>query len=398
MAEPTLFLAIILHMHQPIYNLTGATNESEVAREVFGQTMHPYTYPPEVIRRYEDARVTFNFTGSLIEQLNELTSVNFDSRLTGLWEKYIEVIRMGRVNLTGCGYFHPIFPLTPEEDLRKQIETHLEIYEDIFGGRPNGLWLPELAFSMKNIPLLEDMGFKWIIVDEPHIVNANKNRERIELLYHPHYAKYDGHKITVIPRDRGISNAQQSGYNPIWLRSEVENKIQPKNTGDMLLTVATDGENGWFRHSGENAGFWGWFFEPLLYLLKKDPDFQFIKMTTIDQYLDDHPPRDEVAVEDGSWNVPGTFDDGRFLKWTEGKERQRVWDEILETSRLVHDVDKKIKELGKTCPRDLAEAWRWLLMAESSDNFYWGAEDWLNRSMICCSNARERVNDIQKMC
>ena len=63
MNEPTLFFAIVLHMHQPRYNLTGPTHESENAKDVFNQTIHPYTYPADIIRRYEKARVTLNFTG-----------------------------------------------------------------------------------------------------------------------------------------------------------------------------------------------------------------------------------------------------------------------------------------------------------------------------------------------
>jgi alpha-amylase/alpha-mannosidase (GH57 family) len=253
---------------------------------------------------------------------------------------------------------------------------------------------------MDIIPLLEEMGFKWVIVDGPHVVNTNKDKNRNELLYRPHYAKHDGHTIIVIPRDRDISNAQQSGYNPLWLKNEVEHKIQPFNDGSMLLTVATDGENGWFRHFGENAGFWGWFFEPLLYLLNKDPDFQFIKLTTIDEYLKEHPPKDTIVVEDGSWNVPGTFDDGRFLKWTEGKERQEVWSNILETSKLVREVNERIEKLSESrvasLRSDLKQAWRWLLMAEASDYFWWGAQDWLNRSKICCAKAKEKVKEISR--
>ncbi|MEM2971280.1 MAG: hypothetical protein QW270_02515 [Candidatus Bathyarchaeia archaeon] len=401
MSEPTLHLALVLHMHQPKYNLTGPAYESEVAVDVFRQTIHPYTYPAEAVKRNKKARITLNYTGSLIEQLNELMSVDFDFRLGGLWDKFRELKSLGMVDFTGCGYFHPIFPLIPELDGQKQIEMHLEMYRNTFGGRPSGLWLPELAFKMELIPLLERMGFKWVIVDGPHVVNANRDKNRNELLYHPHYARYGGSTIIVVPRDRDISNAQQSGYNPIWLKNEVQRKIQPFNDGSMLLTVATDGENGWFRHSGENAGFWGWFFEPLLYLLDKDPEFQFIRLTTVDEYLREYPPKDTVVVEAGSWNVPGAVDDGRFLKWTEGWERQEVWNVILETSGLVREVSGKVGVLGEDCAvglrENLAEAWRWLLMAESSDYFWWGAQDWLNKSKICCAKAREKVKEIMRV-
>ena len=397
-----LYFALALHMHQPLYNLNGPAYESDVARDVFGQTLHPYTYPAEALRKEEAARVSLNFTGSLIEQMNELASVGFDSRLNGLWDKYKEANALGRADFTGCGYFHPIFPLIPEEDRLKQIEEHLSLYERTFGRRPEGFWLPELAFSPKVIPALVKNGIKWTIIDGPHIVNVNKDKNVFQLLYKPHFAEYDGHRITVVPRDRMISIAQQSGYNPVWLKHEVEREIEPNNDGEFLLTVATDGENGWFRHSGENAGFWGWFFEPLLYLLKRDPDFQFIRLTTISEYLAEHPPKDTVAVEDGSWNVPDTFDDGRFLKWTGGDERQRTWTRVLEASKAIRQVEEKIAAAKVDCLQEakdaLNKAWRWLLMAEASDDFWWGSKDWLDRSVVCSLKSREKVNEVLRLC
>ena len=80
MEEKLLYFALVLHMHQPRYNLNGPAYESEVARDVFGQTLHPYTYPSDELLKDENARVTMNFTGSLIDQMNELASVGFDSR------------------------------------------------------------------------------------------------------------------------------------------------------------------------------------------------------------------------------------------------------------------------------------------------------------------------------
>ena len=402
MGKQPLYLALILHMHQPRYNMTGPTYESDVARDVFNQTLHPYTYPPTSIMKNENAKITLNFTGSLIEQLDELAEVGYDSRLDGLWNRYEEVKALRRAEFTGCGYFHPIFPLIPETDQSKQIQEHLTLFERTFGTKPEGFWLPELAFSPKVIPALADNGVKWVVVDGPHIVNANRDQNMYHLLYKPHYAEYGDHRVIVIPRDRMISIAQQSGYNPIWLKQEVERVIEPNNDGEFLLTVATDGENGWFRHSGENAGFWGWFFEPLLYLLERDPDFQFIQPVTVSEYLSQHEPADTVTVEDGSWNVPDTVDDGRFLKWTGGEERQRIWSRVLETSKSVNDVESKISSgkisCSKSAEKVLNEAWRFLLMAEASDNFWWGSKDWLDKSVTCSLKAKEKVNEVSRLC
>ncbi len=403
LVKSTLNIAIILHMHQPIYSFTGKILDSEIAREVFVQTMHPYTFPPEAIAKYDGARVTINFTGTLIEQINDLEAADFDPRLEGIWSKYLRVKDAGKVEFTGCGYFHPILPLIPETDRKKQIEMHLKIYEETFGGKPAGFWPPEVAFSSDLVPLLADMGFQWTIVDEPHVTNANKDKDWRKLLYYPHFVERDGRRITVVVRDRGISIAQQSGYDPQWLMNEVQSKLKGMlKTGgeDLLLVVATDGENGWFRHSGDKAGFWGWFFMPLLEKIASDPRFGFVKLTTVQDYLKAHPPEDTVNVESGSWNVQGMSDDGRFLKWIGDAPRKQRWEQIARTNEYLRNLGDRINRSNLDSPKvkqSLREAWKWLLTAESSDYFYWGIEEWLSKCSFCCEKAIQKAKEIERL-
>jgi alpha-amylase/alpha-mannosidase (GH57 family) len=403
MVKPTVNIAFVLHMHQPIYNLHGSVLNSEVAKNVFDQTMHPYTFPLEVLEKHENVKVTFNFTGSLIEQLSDLANAKYDSRLNGIWQRYRDLKRKGKVEFTGCGYFHPIFPLIKDDDARKQIEAHLEIYERTFGEKPVGFWPPELAFSENMIPLLDNIGFKWVIVDEPHVSSIDGKQKWYELLYRPHFVEHDEHRLTAVVRDRELSIAQQSGYDPIWLMNQIQLKLQriKQNEEDLLFIIATDGENGWFRHSGEKAGFWGWFFEPLIEKLNSDANFSFIKLTTISEYLSDHPPKEVVKVSAGSWNVPDVPDDGRFLKWTQGKLRKEYWDEIDRTRNRIKNFEETTSKLGSSIPfnvkRGLEEAWRWLLLAEGSDNFYWGNSEWLERVRFCCKQASQKIDEISKI-
>lgn len=403
LVKPTLNIAVILHMHQPLYSFTGKVLDSETAREVFVQTMHPYTFPPEAVEKHDGARVTLNFTGTLIEQMNELAAAEFDSRLEGIWSKYRRVKDTRKVEFTGCGYFHPILPMIPEADRRKQIEMHLKIYEKTFGGKPVGFWPPEVAFNVDLVPLLADMGFQWAIVDEPHVTNVNKGKDWRQLLYHPHYVERGGRQITIVVRDRGISIAQQSGYDPSWLMNEVQSKLKgmpKKGDEDLLLVVATDGENGWFRHSGDKAGFWGCFFIPLLEKIASDPRFELVKLTTVQDYLRAHPPEDTVNVESGSWNVQGMPDDGRFLKWTGDAPRKQRWEQIAQTNECLRKLEDRINRSNLDSPKvkqSLREAWRWMLTAESSDYFYWGIEEWLSKCSYCCERAQLYISEVEKL-
>jgi alpha-amylase/alpha-mannosidase (GH57 family) len=69
----------------------------------------------------------------------------------------------------------------------------------------------------------------------------------------------------------------------------------------------------------------------------------------------------------------------------------------LETSKLVHEFYGKIEKLSDSredgLKSDLKQVWRWLLMAEASDYFWWGAQDWLNQAKICCMKAKEKIEE-----
>jgi alpha-amylase/alpha-mannosidase (GH57 family) len=74
----------------------------------------------------------------------------------------------------------------------------------------------------------------------------------------------------------------------------------------------------------------------------------------------------------------------------------------LEASRSIHEAEEKIAAARMNCSTEtknaLDEAWRWLLMAEASDDFWWGSKDWLDRSVICSFKAREKINEAQRLC
>ena len=73
----------------------------------------------------------------------------------------------------------------------------------------------------------------------------------------------------------------------------------------ILLTSWSDGENGgWFRQMDASAGFWGYFFAPLMDMVQaKETAIQPIK---ISDYLKKFPPQKYATVRTGAWNVGST--------------------------------------------------------------------------------------------
>lgn len=104
------------------------------------------------------AHVVLNFSGVTLEIID-----NENKEVLDLLKEGIE---KGQFELTGCGYSHPIFPLLPVEDTKKQIEFNLQVMEKTLDYTPKGFWLPELAYDPSLPHLLKRYGFEYIFIDD----------------------------------------------------------------------------------------------------------------------------------------------------------------------------------------------------------------------------------------
>lgn len=75
--------------------------------------------------------------------------------------------RAGAIELITAAGFHPILPLLADDRSRRlQIEVGLQIFEERFGFRPEGLWLPECAYAPGLDHLLAAHGIRWSLTDD----------------------------------------------------------------------------------------------------------------------------------------------------------------------------------------------------------------------------------------
>ncbi len=355
--ESHIYHALGLHMHQPPGNieLLLRTNEWE-ARQI----LLCYERPLRYAREYEDvARLHLGFSGTLLEQL---CSTDMGDRLSALIGADLEGVMREYpgakgIEFLGMGYYHPLFPLIPREDWKPQIERWKQQAESL-GLHAPGFWPPEMGFCMEMIPVLKDTGFEYVVVDGVHVKPRREGMRREDIIYKPHIAEYDSAEIVVIPRDRDMSNAQESGLDPGWFKHEVMHKTE-RCRGNCLLTTWSDGENGgWFRQMHEPSGFWGHFFAPYMEEVRRG-DCPIIPIK-ISEFIEENPPSTYVDVQTGAWNVATTsgYD---FSQW-EGSETQREGiEELWATSREYHKLGRRIPEIEEH-----------ILRAETSCNLFWG--------------------------
>jgi alpha-amylase/alpha-mannosidase (GH57 family) len=368
-----------LHMHQPPGNIELLHRENDWEAK---QIILCYERPQKYVERYADiAKVHLGFSGILLEQL-------LNERIIKAFSATVDLKRVVRVypgvkgiEFLGMGYYHPLFPLIPMEDWEPQIKQWKQQAKKL-GIQAEGFWPPEMGFCMEMIPVLEKTGFIYVVVDSVHIKPLNGDMKREELTYKPHRAAYEGSEIIVIPRDRDISNAQESGLSPEWFENEVMHKTA-ECEGNCLVTTWSDGENGgWFRQMHEESGFWGYFFAP--YMEKVKSGAMKMRPTTISEFLKENLPEDYVHVQTGAWNVANTsgYD---FSQWQGSETQRKGLEEIWSVSKQFHELEKS----GRL-PKDLLEVIEErILRAETSCNFFWG-DSWVHR-------VYEETNEAKKL-
>ena len=171
------FFAIGLHFNQPVGNF------SEILDRSYQKCYKPFL---ELLSKYPDIKMTFHFSGNLLDYL--------ESQHPEFLDEVMKLVIRGQVEIMGGGYYEPIFQAIPKRDRIGQIEMLSNYYEKKFSVRPNGIWIPERVWSSDIIPDLTSCGMKYCILDSNHLTKAGVNQDD---LYGYFMAKDKDNKIAV---------------------------------------------------------------------------------------------------------------------------------------------------------------------------------------------------------
>ncbi|MEM9537981.1 MAG: glycoside hydrolase family 57 [Cyanobacteria bacterium P01_E01_bin.42] len=368
--QQQIYHALGLHMHQPPGNLKLLIESDRFEAE---QIMRCYERAVRYGELLQDmACLQVGFSGILLEQF-------LDSEMIEKYAPFVDIPQMcdryGKANnieLIGMGYYHPIFPLIPQRDWQDHLIRGKAIVEKAFGRSPTGFWPPEMAFCMEMIPALVEVGYTYVVVDGVHI----QPESGVLDIYKPYQATYGGKSIAIIPRDRNISNAQESGTDPVWFDREVRQKIShsPAPDAPRLITTWSDGENGgWFRQMHEESGFFGHFFAPFIDTIRNNSTP--VRSLKLSDYLQEHPPQESAFVQTGAWNVGNTsgFD---LSQWAGSEAQKQAVETIVRVSDRYWQIADSQNDLSATNQQFLTEARELILEGETSCFLFWG-DDWI---------------------
>jgi hypothetical protein len=215
-------------------------------------------------------------------------------------------------------------------------------------------------------------------------------------VFRPYLACHDDVCITVVPRDRDVSNAQESGLDASWFAHEVTHRCRfsPRPDEPRLCTTWSDGENGgWFRQMHEGSGFFGHYFSPYMEHVRGG-EFP-IRPVGLSEYLAEHPPVAHAQVQTGAWNVGSTsgFD---FSQWAGSPGQRRAGEALTALSRRWWSFSGRAAELPARALAELDRVRRQVLEGETSCYLFWG-DDWLPQLDAIIESAQKRLDAIESL-
>ena len=299
-----------------------------------------------------------------------------------------------QIELTTTPFFHPILPLVIDtdftrrarpdlplpsrfhapDDAKTQLQRAVEFHTATFGRAPVGLWPSEGSVCPELIPMLPKVGLRWLATDEGILARslaaAQQPWQRHRDLYQPYLVGLENQDVTILFRDREISDAFGFVYHkttPEMAAEDVLRRLRQiiYDTPQEHVTIAIvlDGENPW-EHYHEGG-------EQFLSLLYKacstgalDSDAVRATTATISEALQVSPATHRIShLHSGSWINQD------YKIWIGHQEDNRGWD-------LVGQTRSRLAEISSSLPSDRAQAaWDELYAAEGSDWFWWYGDD-----------------------
>ncbi len=147
-----IILINLLHFYQP--PSAGDETVVEAAEKSYKKIISALKRNPEI-------KFTINIAGCLLERLEILGYHELISDLKKMFES-------GQIELTGSAAFHPILPLLPDDEIKRNIEANQKIFKKYFGEnfKAAGFFPPELAYSRNLCEIISSYGYEWIALDE----------------------------------------------------------------------------------------------------------------------------------------------------------------------------------------------------------------------------------------
>jgi alpha-amylase/alpha-mannosidase (GH57 family) len=311
---------------------------------------------------------------------------------------HAEAAKRGGIEISASPFYHPILPLvcdtnqgavsTPglplpqnrfrhPEDAREQLQRALDMHQQVFGIRAQGVWPSEGSVSEEVLAIAHSLGIRWMATDEGVLgrtLGINFSRDgsgrlplpAAEKLYAVHRYENPQTEMHLIFRDHTISDLVgfvYSGMRPAdaasHLLHSIEQAAQPVlATGrDAVIPIILDGENAWEYYPASGREFLRRFYDAL----EKSPGLEAV--TVAEAITRQHDKNKLPSL------LPGSWIHANFNVWVGAPEDNRSWD------YLYHARNFYAQNAARASDSQRKLAFEEILIAEGSDwNWWYGPE------------------------
>lgn len=355
-------------------------------------TWYHLVWTGESLRRADPKISKLMSKGSNFNQKdrNKLLKI-YQTAISGLIERYKNLMEKGQIEISMTPYGHPIVPLLIDFDAMSCSQPHdprpgyaeypggeervdyhfdlgLEVYQKYLGHSPKGIWLSEGAVSEAALTKLDEYGYHWTATGQQVWNNSCVKSGCFldEQSAHPRLFKgyqVNQTKVKIFFRDDGLSDLigfkYQNWFAPdavgdfIHHLENIYHSFADKDY-DPIVSVILDGENAW-EYYPDN----GYHFLSQLYqALTQHP---YIQMTTYSEVI----AHEKNPYYQLSHFCPGSWVYGTFSTWIGSRDKNTGWDRLIE-AKLAYD-----KAIGDLSEEEAKLAAMQLAVCEGSDWFWW---------------------------
>lgn len=343
----------------------------------------PPTQKPYWVKRVTDESYRPILRG-MLEHPSSRTTMNISSILVELWEQngaadVIDLVRQllkaGRIELTGSAKYHPLLPRLPDDEIIRQINLNTETHRKYFGDlyRPRGFFPPEMGISEHVARVIAQLGFEWVIVDE-----LSFSRRLGTINYGEIYALKNAPQFKIYFRERRMSYKILSGQ--LGTGNLLIDSLGDRLTKNEYLLTAMDGET--FGHHRPGM-------EHLLFEIYESKSLETVMISDLPKHF---PATEETDLLPSTWalmekdlerNVP-------FARWDDANN------DIHKLQWQLTDL--AIAAIAAAPDRDpnYAAARALLDRALHSDQYWWAsAKPWWSLEMI--ERGARELRDVVKL-
>jgi len=311
---------------------------------------------------------------------------------------YTEAAKKGSIEISATPFYHPILPLVCDtnagaasspglplpqnryrhpEDAREQLVRALDLHQQVFGVRPQGVWPSEGSVSEEALAIGNSLGIKWMATDEGVLGrstgvffqrdgNGRLPAHLAERLYDIH--RYENGQTTMhmVFRDHTISDLigfVYSGMDPGEAAGHLLHNIKEAakpvlaQGRDAVVSVILDGENAWEYYPKSGREFLRRFYDAL----QREAGLEAV---TVSEAIARHHKFEPLKSL-----VPGSWINANFNVWIGAPEDNRAWD------YLHHAREFYAQNAARASESQRKLAFEEILIAEGSDwNWWYGPE------------------------